>query len=100
MRDIIVDSKGRIIILTDTKNNEVAPKIIILENNIVNDTSNNDGSAPELTGGFEANLLELMATDLLSLLCIFADKRNQREQWPTSPVLHAGFTRWQFPFGS
>ena len=36
MRDIIVDSKGRIIILTDTKNNEVAPKIIILENKKIN----------------------------------------------------------------
>tara|TARA_B100000780_G_scaffold274901_1_gene240637 strand:+ start:23210 stop:24514 length:1305 start_codon:yes stop_codon:yes gene_type:complete len=36
MRDIIVDSRGRIIILTDTKNNDVAPKIIILENKKVN----------------------------------------------------------------
>ena len=30
MRDIIIDEKGRIIILTDTKDNNQIPKILIL----------------------------------------------------------------------
>ena len=36
MRDIIVDNRGRIVILTDTKSNKASPKIIILENKKIN----------------------------------------------------------------